>query len=30
MEDGVARKEIENIDFGRISAQAAKQVIIQR
>ena len=30
MEDGVARKEIENIDFGRISAQAAKQVIIQK
>ena len=30
VEDGVARKEIENIDFGRISAQAAKQVIIQK
>ena len=28
--DGVAKKEIENIDFGRISAQAAKQVIIQK
>ena len=28
--DDVARKEIENIDFGRISAQAAKQVIIQK
>ena len=30
VEEGVARKEIENIDFGRISAQAAKQVIIQK
>jgi len=29
-EDGLARKKIENIDFGRISAQAAKQVIIQK
>lgn len=28
--DGLARKQIENIDFGRISAQAAKQVIIQK
>ena len=28
--DGMAKKEIENIDFGRISAQAAKQVIIQK
>ena len=30
VEDGMAKKEIENIDFGRISAQAAKQVIIQK
>ena len=29
-EAGLARKQIENIDFGRISAQAAKQVIIQK
>ena len=28
--DGLAKVEIENIDFGRISAQAAKQVIIQK
>ena len=28
--DDLARKQIENIDFGRISAQAAKQVIIQK
>ena len=28
--DGFAKIEIENIDFGRISAQAAKQVIIQK
>ena len=28
--DGFAKVEIENIDFGRISAQAAKQVIIQK
>ena len=28
--DGLARKQIETIDFGRISAQAAKQVIIQK
>ena len=28
--DGLARKQIENKDFGRISAQAAKQVIIQK
>lgn len=28
--DGFAKAEIENIDFGRISAQAAKQVIIQK
>ncbi len=28
--DGYAKVEIENIDFGRISAQAAKQVIIQK
>ena len=28
--DGFAKLEIENIDFGRISAQAAKQVIIQK
>ena len=28
--DGFAKGEIENIDFGRISAQAAKQVIIQK
>ena len=28
--DGLVRKQIENIDFGRISAQAAKQVIIQK
>lgn len=28
--DGLARKQIGNIDFGRISAQAAKQVIIQK
>ena len=28
--DGLAKKKIENIDFGRISAQAAKQVIIQK
>ena len=28
--DGYAKIEIENIDFGRISAQAAKQVIIQK
>ena len=30
VEDGKATKMIENIDFGRISAQAAKQVIIQK
>ena len=30
VEEGVATKMIENIDFGRISAQAAKQVIIQK
>ena len=30
VEGGMAKKEIENIDFGRISAQAAKQVIIQK
>ena len=30
IEEGVATREIENIDFGRISAQAAKQVIIQK
>ena len=30
LEDGIAKKQIENIDFGRISAQAAKQVIIQK
>lgn len=30
VEEGMAKKEIENIDFGRISAQAAKQVIIQK
>jgi len=30
LEDGIASKQIENIDFGRISAQAAKQVIIQK
>jgi len=30
VEDGIATREIENIDFGRISAQAAKQVIIQK
>ena len=30
VEEGIATKEIENIDFGRISAQAAKQVIIQK
>ena len=30
LNDGIATKEIENIDFGRISAQAAKQVIIQK
>ena len=30
VQDSVAKKEIENIDFGRISAQAAKQVIIQK
>ena len=30
LDNGVATKEIENIDFGRISAQAAKQVIIQK
>ena len=28
--EGFAKVEIENIDFGRISAQAAKQVIIQK
>ncbi|GIR08738.1 MAG: transcription termination/antitermination protein NusA [Gammaproteobacteria bacterium] len=28
--DGFAKVKIENIDFGRISAQAAKQVIIQK
>jgi len=28
--DGFTKVEIENIDFGRISAQAAKQVIIQK
>ena len=28
--DGFAKVQIENIDFGRISAQAAKQVIIQK
>ena len=28
--DGFAKVEIENIDFGRISAQAAKQIIIQK
>ena len=30
VDEGIASKEIENIDFGRISAQAAKQVIIQK
>ena len=30
LDNEVATKEIENIDFGRISAQAAKQVIIQK
>ena len=30
VEEGIATREIENIDFGRISAQAAKQVIIQK
>ena len=30
LDNDVATKEIENIDFGRISAQAAKQVIIQK
>ncbi len=30
VEDDIATREIENIDFGRISAQAAKQVIIQK
>ena len=30
VDEGEASKEIENIDFGRISAQAAKQVIIQK
>ena len=30
LNNDVATKEIENIDFGRISAQAAKQVIIQK
>ena len=30
VEDHIATREIENIDFGRISAQAAKQVIIQK
>ena len=30
VEEGFAKKIIENIDFGRISAQAAKQVIIQK
>ena len=30
LENGIATKQIENIDFGRISAQAAKQVIIQK
>ena len=30
VEEDTATKEIENIDFGRISAQAAKQVIIQK
>ena len=28
--DGKISEKIENIDFGRISAQAAKQVIIQK
>ena len=28
VEEGIATREIENIDFGRISAQAAKQVIL--
>ena len=30
VDEATASKEIENIDFGRISAQAAKQVIIQK
>ena len=30
VDEAIASKEIENIDFGRISAQAAKQVIIQK
>ena len=30
VEDDIATKKIDNIDFGRISAQAAKQVIIQK
>ena len=30
VDEGIATIEIENIDFGRISAQAAKQVIIQK
>ena len=30
VEEGLATKKIDNIDFGRISAQAAKQVIIQK
>ena len=30
VEEDTATKVIENIDFGRISAQAAKQVIIQK
>ena len=30
VDDGKISKKIENIDFGRISAQAAKQVIIQK
>ena len=30
VEEDTATKEIGNIDFGRISAQAAKQVIIQK
>ena len=30
VDEGFAKKIIENIDFGRISAQAAKQVIIQK
>ena len=30
VEEDLATKKIDNIDFGRISAQAAKQVIIQK